>query len=94
MFLKNFEFNKHSDSINLHFDVYPTSDTCWDFWIDLLPPDYDNADVFIFDFPLIISNMVEGVVFDFEKFKNHSLNIKEQAKLIKFVLALQCLTTY
>jgi hypothetical protein len=38
--------------------------------------------------------MVEAVVFDFEKLKNRSLNIKEQANLVKFVLALQCLTIY
>lgn len=94
MFVKNFEFTKHSDYTHLHFEVYPTSDTCLDFWIDLQPPDSDNSDVFIFDFPLIRSHMVEAVVFDFEKFKNHSLNIKEQATLVKFVLALQCLTTY
>jgi len=94
MFLKNLEFNKHSDSIHLHFEVYPTSDTSWDYWIDLQPPDSDTSDVFIFDFPLLISNMVEAAVFDFEKFKNRSLNIKEQATLVKFVLALQCLTIY
>lgn len=94
MFLKNLEFNKNSDSIHLHFEVYPSSDTSWDFWIDLQPPDSDTSDVFIFDFPLLISNMVEAVVFDFEKLKNRSLNIKEQATLVKFVLALQCLTIY
>lgn len=94
MFLKNFEFNKHSDSIHLHFELYTTSDTSWDYWIDLLPFDSDTYDVFIFDYPLILSHMVEAVVFDFEKLKNRSLNIKEQATLVKFVLALQCLTTY
>lgn len=94
MFLKNFEFNKHSDSIHLHLEVYPTSDTSWDYWIDLQPPDSDCTNVFIFDFPLILSHMVEAVVFDFEKLKNRTLNIKEQATLVKFVLALQCLTIY
>jgi hypothetical protein len=94
MFVKNFEFNKHSDSIHLHLEVYPTSNTSWDYWIDIIPPDSDTADFFIFDFPLILSHMVEAVVFDFEKLKNRSLNIKEQANLVKFVLALQCLTIY
>ena len=94
MFVKNFEFNKHSDSIHLHLEVYTTCETSWDYWIDLHPFDGDNPDVFIFDFPLILSNMVEAVVFDFEKLKNRSLNIKEQANLVKFVLALQCLTIY
>lgn len=94
MFVTNFEFNKHSNSIHLHLEVYPTSDTCWDDWIDLQPPDSDTSNVFIFDFPLIISHMVEAVVFDFEKLKNRSLNIKEQATLVKYVLALQCLTIY
>lgn len=94
MFVKNFEFYKHSDSIHLHLEVYPTSDTSWDYWIDLQPPDSDCTNVFILDFPLILSHMVEAVVFDFEKLKNRSLNIKEQATLVKFVLALQCLTIY
>ena len=94
MFVQNFEFNKHSNSIHLHFEVYPTSDTSWDYWVDLQPLDSDTSDVFIFDFPLILSHMVEAVVFDFEKLKYHSLNIKEQATLVKFVLALQCLTIY
>ncbi len=94
MFVKNFEFNKHSDSIHLHFEIYTTCETSWDYWIDLHPFDSDNPDVFIFDYPLILSNMVEAVVFDFEKLKNRNLNIKEQATLIKFVLALQCLNNY
>lgn len=94
MFVQNLEFNKHSDSIHLHFEIYPTSDTSWDYWIDLQPPDSDTPDVFIFDFPLILSHMVEAVVVDFEQLRYRSLNIKEQANLIKFVLALQCLTIY
>jgi hypothetical protein len=94
MFVKIFEFNKHSDSIHLHFEIYTTCETSRNYWIDLQPPDSDTPDVFIFDFPLILSHMVEAVVFDFEKLKYRSLNIKEQATLVKFVLALQCLTIY